>query len=1214
VKRWLILMLLLLTAAARGGERSSTDYQITADVLNSGGGRSDSADYRLDGSLGGVVDVSTAAFNAERIRHGFIPQLANVTGVALLGPAVPSTVVGGQSITLTAAQALDDGTYQRILGGNVVWSVVSGPLTDLGGGVFSAAPVTQRTTAVVRGVVDGVACTLSIAVKGVPAVAQTTNPTVSTLGSLTVRLQGPDGGFFDARVPGKVPGWRLAGETDWRSSKDVVDGLCIPAGGTAGGFAVEFESILDFSQTPPFILSAPPPMLVTVEANKPASCTGIYKVTGGATGGLEVLISPAVVAENPVPEQRAGWRFLGEGDAAWRDTGANLRQLPTGSYLIEFKPVPGYAPVPPKSVQVSLNGRATVQVLYQPVEGVAGDLPQLLDLDQVTSESPYEFVGQIHSNAGFGSGVALTDRVVLTAAHVIFDDASLSFAQGTIWQFERYLNTREPRALPPRGAYVLSSYAAERADADPGVGSPASQEADAAALYFIQSAANGRGSGYLLSSPPDDGWLGEDRLKILAGYPTDTSYDDAPVVSGRMSATAPANVLFTRSISSQAPDVFTTTDIAGLSGMSGGPLFVQYEDGTYYPAGIYLGGNQRSVVRRIDGAVQHLIDRAILSAEDDGNHVDLGCVLVTLRGFNDAGPAYSVRVNLTPVNATWHFAGDSTPHAGGQSVQSPTSNPTIVFNRPPDPGYFQPADYTVDLVPYQESQLNVVYPQARRPVFQTQALPFAGRTLPYLAGLEAKNATSYSADAATDQTLKTLGLKLSTTGVLSGTISAESPIGTYGLVVIAINRRPDLSTAQNYSLVVSAPGKLSVTCDPAKGSVTGVPGPFVPIGADVALIVKAKPGFLFSEWRGTGAAGIPTSDPKLQFQMGADVSITAFFVENFFPDLAGSYRGLVQLSDQFDDLGLFTITLTPAGLATGRLTLGARSLTFSRVPLDPQGAAHISLDRGGSQGPLELLLQADPDSDFLRGTVTTQGGTVHSFTAGKLATALDPRLNIGSRYTLVFPHPTGAGLPQGDGFGVVTVKPNGAINFSGQLGDGVPIPSYDSNLTQSGKWPFFYVFDPKGGVVTGLLSFGDVPSASDVAGPLIWIKPAKKNATTYPDGFQATLFAIGSKFSSSPLLAYTNATAIFGSAALSSGTPLPLVLNSKGAVTGPAGNLFLLSVTPNTGQLSGSFAEPAPSVRRRRFDGVVFQKTSTAYGLFTGSGQDTGFVEITGRP
>ena len=72
---------------------------------------------------------------------------------------------------------------------------------------------------------------------------------------------------------------------------------------------------------------------------------------------------------------------------------------------------------------------------------------------------------------------------------------------GVRWFFQYESGEFETPAQIPRGSYVLSGYAAQRAvDNSPGAASTASRELDAAALYFYEPTARGGQSGYLGSN------------------------------------------------------------------------------------------------------------------------------------------------------------------------------------------------------------------------------------------------------------------------------------------------------------------------------------------------------------------------------------------------------------------------------------------------------------------------------------------------------------------------------------------------------------------------------------------------------------------------------------------------------------------------------------------------------------------------------------------
>ena len=141
-------------------------------------------------------------------------------------------------------------------------------------------------------------------------------------------------------------------------------------------------------------------------------------------------------------------------------------------------------------------------------------------------------------------------------------------------------------------------------------------------MYFFESAGRGGGYGGYLVSKPGEQWLFGSNLKTLVGYPVEGR--DAllnPVVPGRLYATSLGLPGFTV----LSNKVLYTLNIQGLPGMSGGPLCVQFPGNNFfYPAAIYLGGSQRTVVRVIDTEVAELINCAEILGDGGQNNTGGG--------------------------------------------------------------------------------------------------------------------------------------------------------------------------------------------------------------------------------------------------------------------------------------------------------------------------------------------------------------------------------------------------------------------------------------------------------------------------------------------------------------------------------------------------------------------------------------------------------------
>ncbi len=125
--------------------RTSADYTIPADTVDSGGCRTTSALYTNDGSAALVAGISTTP-DQTVMKSGYVAQLTDVTGITLSAPQ--STVVEGTTIQIEAFEVLDDNSLALVAPQSVTWSVLSGPLASVStSGLATAATVYQDTAA-----------------------------------------------------------------------------------------------------------------------------------------------------------------------------------------------------------------------------------------------------------------------------------------------------------------------------------------------------------------------------------------------------------------------------------------------------------------------------------------------------------------------------------------------------------------------------------------------------------------------------------------------------------------------------------------------------------------------------------------------------------------------------------------------------------------------------------------------------------------------------------------------------------------------------------------------------------------------------------------------------------------------------------------------------------------------------------------------------------
>lgn len=497
---------------------------------------------------------------------------------------------------------------------------------------------------------------------------------------------------------GLLHGWRFIGEHQWRASGVAVGGL------TTGDREIEFRPVPGHIHPP-----AESPVNVVSGGATTILTRDYYETAVIGSGGLSVTLKPDSITSGP---DRAQWRLLGEDDTQWRDSDASLTGLIPGGYLIESKPVTGRATPPNANVIISAGQTAAPTITYFLASTATGALPAVLAFETVTSDQtkPYAYVGQIRSNAGSSTGFAVKERVVVTAAHVVWDDGTLSAVQGLQWLFQRHRGTYEPEAQAPRGFYLLAGYAAQRqAENSPGSFSPQSRNLDVAAMYFLANAARGGHGGFLASDLDANEFLLSDANKMLVGYPIDGI---ATGSQGRMHATAPGNIVFS-SVGAAANRTYLTTGVRSTGGASGGPLCVQFDGGNYYPAAVYLGGTEQTLVRAIDSAVIDLFNRAELSGIDDQPHTGGGITHTSVTVYGGAGNPGSIKVLIEPAGAIsagagWRLSPETSYRISG-ATKSGLNAGSYVLQLTTVAGYQVPAAQTVTVTGGQISTVTYSY-------------------------------------------------------------------------------------------------------------------------------------------------------------------------------------------------------------------------------------------------------------------------------------------------------------------------------------------------------------------------------------------------------------------------------------------------------------------------------------------------------------------------
>ncbi|HEX4086955.1 MAG TPA: transglutaminase-like domain-containing protein [Chthoniobacteraceae bacterium] len=238
----------------------------------------------------------------------------------------------------------------------------------------------------------------------------------------------------------------------------------------------------------------------------------------------------------------------------------------------------------------------------------------------------------------------------------------------------------------------------------------------------------------------------------------------------------------------------------------------------------------------------------------------------------------------------------------------------------------------------------------------------------------------------------------------------------------------------------------------------------------------------------------------------------------------------------------------------------------------------------------------------------------------------------GGYTVLLHPAVSGAGIPQGTGYGLLTMSSTGGIILAGQLPDG---ESFSTTGAIGGSGGDQFSFDTPlaysggQGALSGTLNFVtttgpfETTGSGDFSGTVAWSKP-EQTGGNYPASFQTTLNAAGSLYTppaagGSVLPNFTKGTlTLTGSSALAATGSVTLVKNvtltAKNTikVTNPGKDKLKLTITPSTGVFKGTFLDSPPGAKPlvTTFTGVLFQQETNGGGFFLGS-QGAGSVTLT---
>jgi uncharacterized repeat protein (TIGR02543 family) len=507
------------------------------------------------------------------------------------------------------------------------------------------------------------------------------------------------GSLAFALEPAEAGGaWRFPWQDYWRQGDQEAAALA------PGRWPVEFLPRAGYAE--PAVLE------VTVAAGANYKTLQYQPFTYAATGRLLVRLG----FDGAPPSAGDGrWRSLSGSNGIWQAGGAVLSGLAPGPNAVQFLKVPGFETPPGRVVQIPAAPELTavLSAYYGRLEPMNSAL-QLAD--GVLTTPPYCFMGQLVSEAGHASGLAVRPRVVLTAAHVLFAPGTTNRVPMLWWFFRRDERNYEPVPVKARDAYFPEQYLEELARAGGNPRDPKVREHDIAALFFDRDIAEGGYSGFLTApAAAPQLWLTTPGNKSLAGYPL---HPPDPLNVGRLHSIERTSIAFFPLAG--ATRVFRHATFAGSGGVSGGPLSLD-TGGRAYPTAVYLGRDglgdtAYGVFRVIDEAAAQLIERAELSAYDGQNHTGGGVILLRSLGDGGALALQRLEVRLEPeavraAGADWvvRQAG-STNRVRRQGDQvTLVAGLDYIVEFETATGWGRPADYRLRLPAGQDALLTATY-------------------------------------------------------------------------------------------------------------------------------------------------------------------------------------------------------------------------------------------------------------------------------------------------------------------------------------------------------------------------------------------------------------------------------------------------------------------------------------------------------------------------
>ncbi|HXG46586.1 MAG TPA: Ig-like domain-containing protein [Methylomirabilota bacterium] len=447
------------------------------------------------------------------------------------------------------------------------------------------------------------------------------------------------------------------------------------------------------------------------------------------------------------------------------------------------------------------------------------------------------------------------------------------------------------------------------------------------------------------------------------------------------------------------------------------------------------------------------------------------------------------------------------------------------------------------------------------------------------------------------------------TGTTAWSFSFEPVAGVNTIEVRAIDHKGNTTSAsRSIRYVVRSLMTVEIT---GNGTVSpNYNGQMLEVGATYSMTALPGVGSVSRGWSGD----LTTNNAKITFVMTEGLVLSADFIPNPFTAVSGNYCGLFSepLEAHPESSGSLLLTVTGTGGFTGSLNLAGKKVSlkgafslqdFSGVTY---AIANLVVPRPGAT-PLEVGLQINVSTpeDLLQGVVVNSNLWEANIAAPRAIYSATNPCPVQGSYTVVFPGTPGDDLiPAGPGYATLTVDVAGKTKLVGVLADGTKITH--AGVVTAGDELDIHVALLKGlGMLHGFGFFAE-SEFDDFGGGFTWVRPADLKAKVFKDGVDTILAASASRYrapaAGTRVIDVPEPLVGFSEGNLTDPQEYVVTLTTANKITTNPADKLAITITTKTGLLKGTFV-PVGATKPVAFNGVIFQKMNSGFGLFFGTTQ-----------